>query len=76
MSSNGERAVWGSKFGFLMAAIGSAVGLGNIWRFSYMTYDNGGGAFLVPYLVALLLAGMPLIILEFSLGHKEKGSSP
>ncbi len=71
-----ERAIWGSKFGFLMAAIGSAVGLGNIWRFSYVTYDNGGAAFLIPYLVAILVAGIPLMILEYGFGHKERGSSP
>jgi len=74
MSDNGDRAVWGSKLGFLLAAIGSAVGLGNIWRFSYMAYENGGGAFLVPYFFALLVAGIPLIILEFGVGHRFKGS--
>lgn len=71
-----DRTVWGSKIGFLMAAIGSAVGLGNIWRFSYVTYDNGGAAFLIPYLVAILVAGLPLMILEFGFGHKERGSGP
>lgn len=59
-----------------MAAIGSAVGLGNIWRFSYMAHEYGGGAFLVPYGVALLVAGIPILILECGLGHREKGSSP
>jgi NSS family neurotransmitter:Na+ symporter len=71
-----KRSLWGSKVGFLLAAIGSAVGLGNIWRFGYMAYENGGGAFLVPYLVALLLAGIPLMILEYALGHREKASPP
>lgn len=71
-----KRGLWGSKIGFLLAAIGSAVGLGNIWRFSYMAYENGGGAFLIPYLVALLFAGLPLMILEYSLGHREKASPP
>ncbi len=71
-----KRAIWGSKLGFLLAAIGSAVGLGNIWRFSYMAYENGGGAFLIPYATALLLAGLPLMILEYSLGHREKASPP
>ena len=70
------RSVWGSKFGFLLAAIGSAVGLGNIWRFSYVAYENGGGAFLVPYVVALVTAGIPLMILEYSLGHRMKASPP
>ncbi len=69
------RITWGSQTGFLFAAIGSAIGLGNIWRFSYMAYENGGGAFLVPYFVALLTAGIPLLILEFGLGHKKHGSS-
>lgn len=76
MSEKKDRAIWGSKLGFLLAAIGSAIGLGNIWRFSYMTYTNGGGAFLVPYFTALIIAGVPLIILEFTLGHREKGAAP
>lgn len=71
-----KRSLWGSKVGFLLAAIGSAVGLGNIWRFGYMAYENGGGAFLVPYAVALLVAGIPLMILEYALGHREKASPP
>ncbi len=70
------RSVWGSKVGFLLAAVGSAVGLGNVWRFSYVSYQNGGGAFLVPYLVAMLTAGIPLMILEYGLGHREKASPP
>jgi neurotransmitter:Na+ symporter, NSS family len=75
-TSLGEREQWGTRTGFLLAAIGSAVGLGNIWRFPYIAYDNGGGAFLVPYLVALLTAGIPLLILEYSLGHRYRGSAP
>ncbi len=70
-----ERPKWNSQAGFLMAAIGSAVGLGNIWRFSYMAYENGGGAFLVPYFIALITTGIPLMILEYGLGHKKQGSS-
>lgn len=69
------RVSWGSQIGFLFAAIGSAIGLGNIWRFSYITYENGGGAFLIPYAVALLVAGIPLLILEYGLGHKKHGAS-
>jgi len=71
-----SREVWKSQFGFILAAVGSAIGLGNIWRFSYMVYDNGGGAFLIPYLVALFTVGIPLMILEFCLGHRYKASAP
>lgn len=70
------RSSWKSNTGFLLAAIGSAVGLGNVWRFSYMAHQYGGGAFLVPYLVALLVAGVPIMLLEYGVGHREKGSSP
>ena len=70
------REQWTSQLGFLLAAVGSAVGLGNIWRFSYMAYDYGGGAFLLPYLVALLTAGIPLLILEYAIGHERIGSAP
>lgn len=77
MSDGGsERSLWGSRIGFLFAAIGSAVGLGNIWRFSYMAYENGGGAFLVPYFVALFVAGIPIMIVEYALGHKFQGAPP
>ncbi|MCL6270349.1 sodium-dependent transporter [Sansalvadorimonas sp. 2012CJ34-2] len=71
-----KREQWGSRAGFILAAVGSAIGLGNIWRFPYMAYENGGGAFLVPYLFAMLAAGIPFMILEFTLGHKHRGSAP
>lgn len=71
-----ERAQWKTTAGFLFAAIGSAVGLGNIWRFSYLTYKFGGGAFLIPYLIALLTVGIPLLILEYGLGHEKESSAP
>jgi NSS family neurotransmitter:Na+ symporter len=71
-----DRSNWKSNVGFLLAAIGSAIGLGNVWRFSYMAHEHGGGAFLVPYLVALVVAGVPIMIIEYGLGHREKGSSP
>jgi NSS family neurotransmitter:Na+ symporter len=71
-----ERSSWKSNFGFLLAAVGSAIGLGNVWRFSYMAHQYGGGAFLVPYVVALLVAGIPIMIIEYGLGHRERGASP
>lgn len=71
-----SRSSWQSNLGFLLAAIGSAIGLGNIWRFSYMAHQYGGGAFLIPYLVALIVAGIPIMLLEYGVGHREKGSSP
>lgn len=73
---NTTRSSWNSNIGFLLAAIGSAIGLGNVWRFSYMAHQYGGGAFLVPYVVALVIAGIPLIILEYGVGHRFRGSSP
>ncbi|MFO7838295.1 MAG: sodium-dependent transporter [Desulfosalsimonadaceae bacterium] len=76
MATEMERPQWKTNFGFLFAAIGSAVGLGNIWRFPYMAYENGGGAFLFPYIIALLTAGIPILMLEFALGHKKNASSP
>jgi len=74
--SSENRGQWGSRAGFILAAIGSAVGLGNIWRFPYIVANNGGGAFLIPYLTALLTAGIPLLILAFSFGHKIRSSAP
>ena len=59
--SNAKRETFSGRKAFIMAAIGSAVGLGNIWRFPYTTYENGGGAFIIPYLIALLTAGIPLL---------------
>lgn len=71
-----ERDQWLTRSGFVLAAVGSAVGLGNIWRFPAVAYENGGGAFFLPYLFALLTAGIPLLILEFTLGSKYRGSAP
>lgn len=73
---NGGREQWGTKVGFMLAAMGSAIGLGNIWRFPAVTYENGGGAFLIPYLVALVTAALPILMLEYGLGHRFRTSAP
>ncbi|WP_168383572.1 sodium-dependent transporter [Acinetobacter indicus] len=73
---SGNRENWSARSGFIIAAIGSAVGLGNIWRFPYVAYENGGGAFLVPYLVAIFAAGLPLLYLDYAVGHKFRKAPP
>src|SRR6185436_2158699 len=73
MSDN--RAQWGSKFGFIMAAAGSAVGLGNVWRFPYLTGENGGAAFVFVYVLCVVLVGAPLLINEIAFGRLT-GKSP
>jgi NSS family neurotransmitter:Na+ symporter len=70
---SGTRENWTSRSGFIIAAVGSAVGLGNIWRFPYVAYENGGGAFLIPYLLALITAGLPLLFLDYATGHRSSG---
>ena len=70
------REQWSGQLGFLMAAIGSAIGLGNIWRFPGVAYSNGGGAFMIPYIIALLAVGVPVLLLDYALGHRYRGSSP
>ena len=71
-----QRENWGSRGGFVLAAVGSAVGLGNIWRFPYEAYTNGGGAFLIPYIIAMIIVGIPMLIMEFSLGHFTQLAAP
>ena len=70
MSDN--RGQWGSKFGFIMAAAGSAVGLGNIWRFPYLTGQNGGAAFVVVYILCVVMVGAPMLMNEMALGRLTK----
>ncbi|WP_026956577.1 sodium-dependent transporter [Algoriphagus vanfongensis] len=69
------RGQWGSSLGFIMAAAGSAVGLGNIWRFPYLTGENGGGAFVFVYIICVLFIGIPLLFNEIALGRRS-GKNP
>src|SRR5690349_13542852 len=84
MGKEKERGEWGSQIEFLLACVGYTVGLGNIWRFPYLTYQNGGGtssaflssmnlmisaAFLIPYLISLFVAGLPIFYMELCLGQ-------
>ncbi|GAA1287158.1 sodium-dependent transporter [Brachybacterium alimentarium] len=71
-----DRGAFSGRTAFIFAAIGSAVGLGNIWRFPAVAYENGGGAFILPYLIALLTAGIPLLFLDYAVGHRWRGSAP
>ena len=69
-----EKTQWNSQLSFLFAMIGAAVGLGNIWRFSYVVYSNGGGTFFIPYLIAIAILGIPFLILEYGIGYNFKDS--
>lgn len=71
MTSN-KRATFGSKIGVILATVGCAVGLGNIWRFPYMVGDNGGAAFLLVYIICILLLGLPVMITEFFIGRRSR----
>ncbi|MFM5882996.1 sodium-dependent transporter [Methanobrevibacter gottschalkii] len=69
-----EQPQWDSSISFIFAMIGAAVGLGNIWRFSYVLYSNGGGSFFIPYLIAIAIMGIPFLILEYGVGFSFKES--
>ena len=62
---------WGSRFGFIMAAVGSSVGLGNFWRFPFTAGENGGGAFIIIYLFCVLFLGLTVLMAEYALGRKS-----
>lgn len=70
-----KREQWGSRWGFILATMGSAVGLGNIWRFSYAMGSGGGSAFLIIYLVSVLLLGFPVMLIEFSIGRRSQADA-
>ena len=69
-----QKPQWDSSLSFILAMIGAAVGLGNIWRFSYVLYSNGGGTFFIPYFIAIAIMGVPFLILEYGVGFSFKES--
>lgn len=69
-----QRDHWSSRISFIFAAAGSAIGLGNLWKFPYITYENGGGAFVIVYLVAIAVIGMPIMLAELTLGKSSQKS--
>jgi NSS family neurotransmitter:Na+ symporter len=72
MEQTTKRGGFGGKLAAILAAAGSAIGLGNIWRFPYITSENGGGAFILIYLGCILFLGLPLLVAEFAVGHNTK----
>ncbi|KAL5006050.1 hypothetical protein ScPMuIL_017208 [Solemya velum] len=64
-----ERAAWSNHVEFILTVVGFAVGLGNVWRFPYLCYKNGGGAFLIPYVICLVIMGLPLFFMELAVGQ-------
>lgn len=71
----GKLEHWGSRFGFIMAAVGSSVGLGNLWRFPYTAGENGGSAFILIYLACVILLGLPVLMAEYAVGRKGQRSA-
>ena len=71
----GKTDHWGSRFGFIMAAVGSSVGLGNLWRFPFTAGENGGSAFILIYLFSVLIFGLPVLMAEYALGRHGQRSA-
>lgn len=74
MINMNKHSQWNSILTFILAMIGLTIGIGNIWRFSYVLYSNGGGSFFIPYVIAILIMGIPFLILEYGLGFSFKAS--
>ena len=70
-----KRSRWGSSLGFILAASGSAVGVGNLWKFPYIPWENNGGAFVLIYLLCVPLIGLPIMLAEFLLGRNAQTST-
>ena len=66
---------WSSRIGFVLAAAGSAIGLGNLWKFPYITWDNRGGAFVLVYLICIAAVGLPIMITEILIGRRTQKSA-
>ncbi|MDX1616982.1 MAG: sodium-dependent transporter, partial [Candidatus Promineifilaceae bacterium] len=73
-SNNSVHGIWGSRLVFILAATGSAVGLGNIWKFPYIAGENGGGAFVLFYLACIALIGIPVMMAEILIGRRGRQS--
>ncbi|XP_027888611.1 sodium- and chloride-dependent GABA transporter ine [Xiphophorus couchianus] len=69
VDTGAQRPTWSGQLDFILATVGYAVGLGNVWRFPYLCYSSGGGAFIIPYLVMVFLCGIPLLFMEFAVGQ-------
>ena len=69
-----KREKFGSRLGFILISAGCAIGLGNVWRFPYITGQYGGAAFVLIYLLFLLILGLPIMVMEFSVGRASRSS--
>ena len=75
MSNSENRSGFTSKLGVILATVGTAVGLGNIWRFPFVAGENGGGAFLLIYFFCLILLGLPVVMAEFTVGRRAQANA-
>lgn len=75
VDGSGKRDMWTNDWEFIMSCIALSIGLGNVWRFPFVAFENGGGAFLIPYLISLVLIGQPIYYLELLIGQFSSRSS-